>query len=632
MTFALGLGVVLGASFLTALLCTPLARALAFRVGAVARPTNDRWHKEPTALLGGVAMLVATAAGIAAATLIVGGRWTDVPSTAVSRPALAVGLSAALMFVVGLVDDIAHLRAQTKFLFQLLGGVILFSLGAVLPLTPFYTGNVVVTLFWFVALTNAFNLLDGLDGVAAGVGAIASFFLGLTFAQQGHWLHASVAWSLTGACLGFLRYNFHPASIFMGDAGSLFIGAILAGLVVSSPSASSTRLVSVIFVPLAIVVVPLIDTTLVTVTRLLAGRPLSQGGLDHSHYRLIALGLSQRQVAILLCAFAAVGGLVAMFLTRLDRGLGILIGTAFLVTMSLLAAYLGRMQVTHPGEAAKAKAGTLLVRNLVYKRRIGELLLDVVVIALAYYGAYRLRFDDVLPQRYVEAFQATVGLVIAAKIVVFAAFGVYRGEWKYAGIVDLHRIIGGILLANTALFAYAEWRVAPLAESHSIIYIDALLCAALVLMSRLSFRSLEAVRNWFQRKGQRVLIYGAGDQGELSLRRLAANRDLDLHPVCFLDDDLRKHGKQIHGVPIVGGLESLALVVDRYRINKIAIGTTKLSPEAMAAIHTFAEARGLEVAEVGFGVRWIPSNGAGAATLPKDPKKEARTSAGPSAA
>src|SRR5262245_51822425 len=143
MTFALGLVVVLGASLLTALACTPLARMLAVRVGAVAKPTNDRWHKEPTALLGGVAMVVATAAGLAAATLLVGSRWADVPATAVSRPALAVGLSAALMFVVGLVDDLFHLRAQTKFLFALLGGVILFSLGAVLPLTPWYTGNVV---------------------------------------------------------------------------------------------------------------------------------------------------------------------------------------------------------------------------------------------------------------------------------------------------------------------------------------------------------------------------------------------------------------------------------------------------------------------------------------------------------
>jgi UDP-GlcNAc:undecaprenyl-phosphate GlcNAc-1-phosphate transferase len=563
-------------------------------------------------------MALATAAGLVAATLLVGNRWAGVPETAVSRPALAVGLSAALMFLVGLVDDIVKLRAQSKFLFQLLAGVILVSLGAVLPLTTWYVANVVVTLFWFVALTNAFNLLDGLDGVAAGVGAVASFFLGLTFAKQGHWLHASLAWSLTGATLGFLRYNFHPASIFMGDAGSLFLGSVLAGLVVSSPTGASTSLVSVIFVPLAIVAVPLVDTTLVTVTRLLAGRPISQGGLDHSTYRLIALGLSQGQVAVLLYAFALVGGLVAMFLMRLDRGLGILLGTGFLVAMSLCAAYLGRMQIAHSGEEArKAKAGTLLVRNLVYKRRLGELLLDVVVIALAYYGAYRLRFDDVLPAPYVEAFQSTVGLVIAAKVVAFGLLGVYRGDWKYAGMVDLYRIVGGIIVADVGLFAYGHWRVGPLAESHSIVYIDALLCAALVLSSRLSFRSLELVRNWVLRKGQRVLIYGAGDQGELSLRRLVNSRDLDLHPVCFLDDDVRKQGTHIHGVPVVGGLESLAYAVDRYRINKIAIGTTKLSPEALTAIHAFAEGLGLEVAEVGFGVRWIPPRAKG------DPRAEA---------
>ncbi len=390
----------------------------------------------------------------------------------------------------------------------------------------------------------------------------------------------------------------------MGDAGSLFLGSVLAGLVVAMPSSASGSLVSVLFVPLAIVAVPLVDTSLVTVTRLLAGRPLAQGGLDHSTYRLIALGLNESQVAVLLYAFAAAGGLVAMFLIRLDDGLGLLLGTAFLVGMSLLAAYLGRMQIAHAGDMKKAKAVTLLVRNLLYKRRLGEILLDVVLITLAYYGAYRLRFDNALPAQYVEAFQSTVGLVIAVKLAAFGLFGVYRGAWEYAGIVDLYRIVGAILLAGLGVFAYGEWRVEPLAQSHSIVYIDALLCAALLFASRLSFRSLELVRNWLQPKGHPVLIYGAGDGGELSLRELVNSPERELHPVCFLDDDVRTHGRQIHGVPIVGGFESLASAVDRYRINKIVISTRKLSPEAASAIRGFAQGKGLEVAEAGFGVRW----------------------------
>jgi len=585
-----------------ALVCTPLARRLAFRVGAVATPKSDRWHKRPTALLGGVAIAAAAVVGLLTAMLIAGsGIRAETVST---RPALGIGLSAAVMFVVGLVDDLVRLRAQTKFLFQLLAGAVLVSLGSLLPLSPWYVANVLATLFFFVALTNAFNLLDGLDGVAAGVAAIASFFLGLTFAKQGAWAHASVAWCLTGASVGFLRYNFHPATIFMGDAGSLFLGSVLAGLVVSLPSSASGSLVSVLFVPLAIVAVPLVDTTLVTVTRILAGRPISHGGLDHSTYRLIALGLGEKQVAFLLYGFAAAGGLVGMFLTGIDRGLGLLLGTGFMVVMSLFAAYLGRIQVAGTSGGHKTKPVTLLARNLLYKRRLGEILLDVVLVSLAYYGAYRLRFDAALPPQYVESFQSTVGLVIAVKIGLFGVFGVYRGAWKYAGIVDLYRIVGAVLLAGFGIMAYAQWRVAPLAESHSILYIDALLCAALVLTSRLSFRSLEMVRSLLRLKGHRVLIYGAGDQGELSVRQLVNNPELELHPVCFLDDDTRKHGRDIHGVPIVGGLESLALAVDRYRVNKIVICTGNSSDDTTSAVRAFATGLGLDVAEGDFGLRW----------------------------
>src|SRR5437899_6236858 len=409
------LGIV-GVSLLAALILTPAARALALRVGAVTHPSPDRWSKRSTPLFGGVAIMLATAAGLAVAAVLVGHGWTTRLTTGTPGPAIGVIVSAGLVFVVGLADDIVGLRAQGKFLFQLLAGVLLVGFGAVLPVTPSYVVNVVATLFWFLALTNAFNLLDGLDGVAAGVGAIASFFLGLTFAQRGAWWHASVAWSLTGATLGLLRHNFHPASIFMGDAGSLFLGSVLAGLVASLPSVASASLVSVVFVPLAIVAVPLLDATLVTVTRLLAGRPISQGGLDPSTYRLIALRLSDREVAVLLYAFAVAGGLVAMVITRVDHGLGSLLGMAFLVAMSLFAAYLGRIQVGSAEQVRRLKPVTMLVRNLFYKRRLAEILLDVALIALAYYGAFRLRFDALLAAALTLLSRLSVGSLEAVRI------------------------------------------------------------------------------------------------------------------------------------------------------------------------------------------------------------------------
>jgi UDP-GlcNAc:undecaprenyl-phosphate GlcNAc-1-phosphate transferase len=600
-----------GVAFVAGLVITPWVRRFAHRSGRVASPSANRWHSNPTALLGGVAIVAASVVGVAVWSVV----WATTSGGASPPPltpaAVAVGVSALFMFAVGLVDDVKHLTPQLKFVLQALAGVGLVAAGATLSLTPWYAVNVVATVFWFVALTNAFNLLDNMDGVAAGVGAIAAAFLGVTFAAQGAWVHAAVAWALAGAAAGFLRYNFHPASIFMGDAGSLFVGSLLAGLVVASPASTSGSLVSVLFVPLAIMAVPVLDTTLVTVTRTLATRSIAQGGRDHSTHRLVALGLGERQVALLLYVFAALGGGVGLALMRLDVGLGLALGTAFLTGMSLLAAYLGRLQVRYPDTPAGSKHLTVLVTELLYKRRLAELLLDVLLIAVAYYGAYRLRFDNAAPAAHLAEYQATLGLVIAVKVTAFGLFGVYRGAWQYTGMGDLYRVLGAIGLSLAALYGYVQWRVPILADTPSILYIDALLTAALVLTARMSFKSLDTVRKRLRHKGDGVVIYGAGDGGELAVRELRNNAELGLHPVGFLDDDVRKHGGRIHGVPVVGGLDSLESVVRRLGVRRVLLGTKKLSPMVVQALRAFTQAHDLELLELDIGVRRMSGDGIG---------------------
>ncbi len=600
---------VFAVSCATGLLVTPRARTVGLRMGLVATPTADRWHQCPTALLGGVAIVLATLVGVGIWTAVSALQGRPGGAPVVSLQSAAVVMGAVFMFAVGLIDDIVNLRPQLKFVLQTLAGVGLVGAGATLSLTPWYVVNVVATVFWFVALTNAFNLLDNMDGVAAGVGAIAAFFLGVTFAQQGAWWHTALAWSLAGAGVAFLRYNFQPATIFMGDAGSLFIGSVLAGLVVTSPASASGSLVSVLFVPLAIVAVPIADTALVTVTRTLAARSISQGGRDHSTHRLVALGLHERQVALLLYGFAALGGCIGLVLMRLDLALGLVLGTAFFASMSLIAAYLGRMKVGHADAAAGSKAATVVVTELLYKKRLAEMLLDVLLVAGAYYGAYRLKFEGGAPPAYMAAFESTVGLVIAVKISAFGLLGVYRGAWRYTGLEDLYRILGAIILSTAALFGYVRLRVPVLADSN-ILYIDLLLTAAFVLTTRLSFRSLEMARSLLHRTGERILIYGAGDAGELALRELLNNAGLRLQPVCFLDDDPRKHGARIHGVPVAGGIESLALVVERYDVHRILIGTKKLTPDARRALQAYAACHSLELFELELGVRVLSVSGA----------------------
>jgi len=597
-------------SLAVALLLTPAVRALARSLRLIARPTADRWHTRPTALMGGIAIATGTLVGVVAWFALPAFGWSTGFAAAQPWPR-AVAASATFMFGVGLVDDLVRLRPQLKFILQLLAGVVLVGAGATLSLTPWYLVNVLATVFWFVALTNAFNLLDNMDGVAAGVGAIAAIFLGVSFAFQGAWLHAAAAWSLAGAALGFLRYNFHPASIFMGDAGSLFIGSLLAGLVVTSPASVSGSLVAVLFVPLAIVAVPIVDTALVAVTRALAARAISQGGKDHSTDRLVALGLGERQVALLLYGFAAVGGGIGLVLMRLDLALGLMLGTVFLVALSLLAAYLGRLQVGYPDKAAGWKPATIVATELLYKRRLATMLLDVVLVAVAYYGAFRLKFEGgFAPVGYMAAYQATLGFVIALKAITFGSFGMYRGAWRYASMVDLYRTLAAIAVSSTALYWYTHWRVPALATSN-VLYIDALLTAAFVLSARLSFRSLELMRRRLRRGGERVAIYGAGDGGELAVRELLNNGELGLQPFCFLDDDPRKHGERIHGVPVLGGLDNLAYVAEHHHVRRILIATKKLPGDIVRALHAFGAAHDLELLELDICVRAVQGNGNG---------------------
>ncbi len=595
-------------SLAVTLVVTPVVRALARSLGLIACPTADRWHQRPTALMGGIAIAAGTLVGVVAWFTIAALGWSSDLTRLWPR---AVAASATFMLGVGLVDDLTRLRPQLKFSLQLLAGVVLVAGGATLALTPWHLINVLATVFWFVALTNAFNLLDNMDGVAAGVGAIAALFLGVMFAMQGAWFHAAVAWSLAGAALGFLRYNFHPASIFMGDAGSLFIGSLLAGLVMTSPASVSGSLVAVLFVPLAIVAVPIVDTALVTVTRTLASRGISQGGKDHSTHRLVALGLAEKQVALLLYGFAAVGGAVGLLLMRLDLALGLMLGTIFLVALSLLAAYLGRLQVGYPDKAAGWKPATVVATELLYKRRLAAMLLDVVLVAVAFYGAFRLKFEGgAAPPGYMDAYQATLGLVLAVKVIVFGSFGMYRGAWRYTSIVDLYRTLVAVAVSSTALYWYAQWRVPTLATSN-VLYIDALLTAAFVLSARLSFRSLELMRRRLRHGGERVAIYGAGDGGELAIRQLLNNAELGLQPFCLLDDDPRKRGDRIHGVPVLGGLDSLAYVAEHYRVRRVLISTKKLPEDVMRALHAFGAAHELELLELEISVRPVHSNGNG---------------------
>ncbi len=323
-----------GTSFVLAILLTPLAAALARRTGAVAKAKSDRWHSKPTPMLGGIAFTVAALAAVA----------LFVP---LQREHAIVIAASAVLFVTGLVDDYLHIKPYQKLGCQFLGAALVIGFGLVLPWTPYSIVNAFITFFWLVGITNAVNMLDNMDGLAAGVAAIAAIFLAYNFLQNGQPAGALMLVALAGALAGFLVYNRQPASIFMGDCGSMFIGFFLASMALAAHSGGgrSRSVVAVLAVPVLVLVVPIFDTTFVTVMRKLAGRAASQGGRDHTSHRLVALGLSERHAVWMLYGFAAAAGMIAILVRHAPLLLSLGAIGLFTLVLTLTGLRLARVRV-----------------------------------------------------------------------------------------------------------------------------------------------------------------------------------------------------------------------------------------------------------------------------------------------
>lgn len=323
-----------GASFVLALILTPLAAALARRTGAVAKAKSDRWHSKPTPMLGGIAF---TIAALAAAAIFV----------PMGRDEVIVIAGSGLLFAAGLIDDFLHIRPYQKLLCQLAGAALIVGFGLMLPWTPYTTINLFLTLLWLVGITNAVNMLDNMDGLAAGVAAIAAIFLALNFVENQQPVAALMLIPLAGALAGFLVYNHQPASIFMGDCGSMFIGFFLASMALATHGGGnrSRSIVAVLAVPVLVLVVPIFDTTFVTVMRKLAGRAASQGGRDHTSHRLVALGLSERHAVWMLYSFAAAAGVITIVVRRAPLILSLGAIGVFTLVLGLTGIRLARVRV-----------------------------------------------------------------------------------------------------------------------------------------------------------------------------------------------------------------------------------------------------------------------------------------------
>jgi len=313
---ALGLSFLIGGG--AAALLTPLVKRLAIRAGALAHPGERHIHESPTPSWGGMAIVAGFIISVAVSFLLSSAQHLP------SRQFTGLILGAVLVTAMGAVDDRFHLPARFKFAGQILAAALLpiFGAGIKVVSNPLGGGWLapspwlawVLTVAWVVAVTNAINLIDGIDGLAAGVSAIACIALAAIGLLRDQAAVALLAASLAGSAAGFLGWNFNPAKIFMGDTGAYFLGFMIGGVTVLGAFKIAASIS--IFIPLLVLIVPLLEAGLSTLRRYLRGQPVFAPDREHIHHRLLAMGLSQRAIAILMYFVTAVCCIIAIWISR----------------------------------------------------------------------------------------------------------------------------------------------------------------------------------------------------------------------------------------------------------------------------------------------------------------------------
>ena len=303
------------------------------------------------------------------------------------------------VFLLGLADDIWDLRPQTKLVAQIAAGFLLYLSGFHFNDALPRLLDLAIVVFWVVGITNAMNLLDNMNGLCAGTAAIAVAFRLMFFMNDGNAAGATASAVFLGAILGFLVFNFPRASIFMGDAGSLVVGFVLAALNLTNGESYSKGLFSVLFFPVLVLALPIFDTAFVSVVRALSGRALSHGGQDHTSHRLVAVGLSETAAVLVLHGISIASGMTAFVFYQVGFSYAWFIGVLLVLALILFGVFLANVKVYPedqvPGDvSASARGRFSLVTNFTYKRTVLWVIVDTLTILIAWYAAFLVRYGQ----------------------------------------------------------------------------------------------------------------------------------------------------------------------------------------------------------------------------------------------
>jgi UDP-GlcNAc:undecaprenyl-phosphate GlcNAc-1-phosphate transferase len=569
---------------------TPLVSWLAEGIGAIDMPGERKIHQAPVPRLGGLAVVTAVAIVWVASRWFLDRNWYLAPELA-----RGVGLGVLPILAVSLIDDIRSISAWPKFAAQLAGASIAVASGVsfgddahLLGMT-LHVGwlSIPLSLVWIVGVTNAFNIIDGLDGLSAGLALIAAIAMAAVFSFVGQPAMAGAALVLAGALVGFLPYNLHPARLFLGDTGATAIGFCLAAFALKGGSTVSSGFAALL--PVFIMGLPIADTLIAMARRLVVRLESRHGGVfqadgNHIHHRLLALGIDHGRAVLILYGaglILASAAFVSMFLQTREASL-------FVIGL-LLAGFVGIQRLGFE-EFAFIRRGTVLKMYdaPVVHRSMFVVFVDLAMSALASYLALSLKNDTWRISDVRASFLDLAGTVAPLTVLVFWKTGLYRGAWRLAGISDLARACGATFAAAMlALIGHTIW--SPTSLPFTVFLIYGLANIVLVAASRASYVVLLNSQHRANNQGMPVLLYGAGHGGVIAVRELFQHPEAGMRPIGFIDDDPEKQGRLVSELPVLGSARDLPAIVQAHGVHAVLVATTKMPSERAEQVRRVCE-------------------------------------------
>lgn len=548
------------------------------KMGWIEEAKKDRWHSKPTAKLGGVAIYIALVATTAVF------FW---PLTSMKIVGLLVGTT--IIFILGLVDDLKPISPGIKIVVEAVAATVVVAFGVYSEYFNPFVG-IPLTIFWIIAVTNAYNLIDNMDGLASGIAAICSAALFALSAIMGWADTAILSAVMCGAALGFLRYNFNPARIFMGDCGALMIGFYLSVVTLIGSMTYMSNLIITLAVPLLVMAVPILDTTFVTVLRAASGRPVYRGGKDHTSHRLVIMGLSERESVLVIYLFSLVFGGFAVSLAL--PGISylliltlLIISLVFLLLLGLFLSEPALKEIEYRVDVKNSRVG-IIARVLKKKYLVIDMAADALIVAASYLLANYLVGSSLIGRTETLFIARSLAIFVFFQMIAFYLLGVYRRVWKYTSLADLIRIVEGALAGTvaSALVLFLFTFLTGYSVSAIIVYF--FIMTFFVAARAVSLRGFTEffTRHQAGQAQRRVIIFGAGDSGNAVLREILNNPELNRRPLGFIDDDKAKTGKRINGLAVLGGRYDLGRVIREKKADEVILAVGDLSTDTQRYI------------------------------------------------